>query len=82
MNAKYISSSGEKFSIFHGCSTSENADMMKCIKYYPQKKFFFLLYSAEIQKAQPNFSPGRFLFDLSFSMCSLGITMGVNIVYT
>ena len=32
----------------------------------------------EIQKAQPNFFPGRFSFDLTFSVCLLGITLGVT----
>ena len=35
------------------------------------KKNRFLLYSPVIQKAQPNFFPGRFPFDLAFSVCLL-----------
>ena len=39
----------------------------------PQKvNFLFILYWKEIQKAQPNLFSGRFLFDLTFSVCILG----------
>ena len=31
--------------------------------------FLFILYSTEIQKAQPNFFLGRFSFDLTFAVC-------------
>ena len=40
--------------------------------------FLFILYSTEIQKAQPNFFLGGFSLDLTFAVCLLGITMGVN----
>ena len=56
---------------------------MKYIWYSPQKvNFLFILYSTEIQKAQPNFSPGSFSFDLTFTVCLLGITLGANNVQT
>ena len=56
---------------------------MKYIWNLPKKvNFLFILYSMEMQKAQPNFSPGRFLLDLTFSVCLLGITLGVNTVCT
>ena len=55
---------------------------MKYIWHLPNKSFLFILYSTEIQKAQPNFFLGRFSFDLTFAVCLLGITMGVNIVCT
>ena len=66
-------------------STSENADIFTArdeiyIWYLPKKvNFLFIL---EIQKAQPNFFLGRFLFDLIFAVCLLAITLGVNIVCT
>ena len=41
--------------------------------------FLFILYSTEIQKSQPYFLLGRFSFDLTFALCLLGITLGVNI---
>ena len=44
--------------------------------------FLFILYSTEIQKLQPYFLLGRFSFDLTFAVCLLGITLGVNIVCT
>ena len=44
--------------------------------------FLFILYSTEIQKSQPYFLLGRFSFDLTFAVCLLGITLGVNIVCT
>ena len=65
-------------------STSENADIFntrdEIYLVFAEKKvnFIFILYSTEIQKAQPNFSSGRFSFDLTFSVCLLG----VNKVYT
>ena len=56
---------------------------MKYIWYLPKKsKFSFILYSTEIQKSQPYFLLGRFSFDLTFAVCLLGITLGVNIVCT
>ena len=57
---------------------------MKYIWYLPKKKvnFLFILYSTEIQKSKPNFLLGRFSFDLTFVVCLLGITLGVNIVCT
>ena len=42
----------------------------------------FILYSTEKQKSQPYFLLGRFSFDLTFAVCLLGITLGVNIVCT
>ena len=48
---------------------------MKYVWYLPKSsKFSFILFSTEKQKAQPNFSIGRFLFDLTFSVFLLGIT--------
>ena len=57
---------------------------MKNIWYLPKKKvnFLFIFYSTEIQKSQPYFLLGRFSFDLTFAVCLLGITLGVNIVCT
>ena len=57
---------------------------MKYIWYLPKKKvnFLFILYSTEIQKSKPNFLHGRFSFDLTFAVCLLGITLGVNVVCT
>ena len=52
---------------------------MKYIWYLLKKvNFLFILYSTEIQKAQPNFSPGRFSFNLTFSVSLLGITLGLD----
>ena len=56
---------------------------MKYILYLLNKrKFSFILYSTEIQKSQPYFLLGRFSFDLTFAVCILGITLGVNVVCT
>ena len=55
---------------------------MKYIWYLPKKVFFFNFIPREIQKAQSNFFLGRFSFDLTFAVCLLGITWGVNIVST
>ena len=44
--------------------------------------FLFILYSTEIQNSQPYFLLGRFSFDLTFAVCLLGITLGVNVVCT
>ena len=56
---------------------------MKYIRYLLKKvNFLFILYSTEIQKSQPYFLLGRFSFDLTFAVCLLGITLGVNIVCT
>ena len=69
-------------------SSSENADIFtardEIYLVFPSKKvnFLFILYSSEIQKAQPNFFLGCFLLDLTFTVCLLGITLGVNIVCT
>ena len=69
-------------------STSENADIFtardEIYFVFAVKKliFFFILYSTEIQKSQPNFLRGRFSFDLAFAVCLLGITFGVNVVCT
>ena len=53
---------------------------MKYVWYLPEKvNFIFILYSTEIKKAQPNFFLGRFSFDLTFAVCFLGITLGVNV---
>ena len=51
---------------------------MKYIWYLPKKRkfsFYFIL-NGELQKAQPNFSPGRFSFDLTSRVCLLVITLG------
>ena len=88
MNTKYISSSAvKKISIFHECVAQVkmlifSRHEMKYIWYLPKKsKFSFLiLYSTEIQKSKPNFLLGRFSFDLTFAVCLLGITLGVNMV--
>ena len=89
MNTKHISSSAvKKISIFHACEARVkmlifSPHKMKYIWHLPKKcKLSFFLYSTEIQKAQPNFFLGRFSFDLTFAVCLLGITMGVNIVCT
>ena len=56
---------------------------MRYIWYLPIKvNFPFILYSTEKLKAQPNFFLGRFSFDLTFTVCLLGITLDVNIVCT
>ena len=56
---------------------------MKYIWHLPKKaNFLFILYSTEIQKSQPYFLLGRFSFDLTFTVCLLGIALGVNIVCT
>ena len=57
---------------------------MKYIWYLPKKKvnFLFILYSTEIQQSKPNLLLGRFSFDLTFPVCLLDITLGVNIVCT
>ena len=57
---------------------------MKYIWYLPPKKSKFSLYfilngNTEIH---PYFLLGRFSFDLTFAVCLLGITLGVNIVCT
>ena len=68
MNTKYISSSAvKKISIFHECVI------------FIKVNFLFILYSTEIQKSKSNFLLGRFSFDLTFAVCLLGITLGVNI---
>ena len=52
---------------------------MKYIWYLPKKcKFSFILYSTEIQKSQLYFLLGRFSFDLTFAVCLLGITLGLE----
>ena len=69
-------------------STSENADIFTARDeiYFgicrEKVNFLFILYSTEIQKSQPYFLLGRFSFDLTFAVCLLGITLGVNIVCT
>ena len=56
---------------------------MKIIWYLPKKvNFLFILYSTEIQKSKPYVLLGRFSFDLTFAVCLLGITLGVNVVCT
>ena len=56
---------------------------MKYIWYCPKKvNFLFILYSTEIQKSQPYFLLSSLSFDLTFAVCILGITLGVNIVCT
>ena len=56
---------------------------MKYIWYLLKKvNFLVILYSTEIQKSQPYFLLGRFSFNLTFAVCLLGITLGVNIVCT
>ena len=69
-------------------STSENADIFtardEIYLVFAEKKvnFLFILYSTEIQKVQPNFLTWSFSFDLTFAVCLLGISLGVNIVCT
>ena len=86
VSTKYISSSAsEKISIFQECVKMliYTSHEMKFIWYLPKKvNFLFILYSMEIQKAQPNFFLGRLSFALAFAVCLSGITMGVNIVCT
>ena len=63
-------------------STSDNAAIFtardEIYLVFAKKKvnFLFILCSSEIQKAQSNFFLGRFLFDLTFAVCLLGITLG------
>ena len=89
MKTKYISSSAvKKISIFHERVARVkmlifSPHEMKYFWYLPKKvKFLFILYSTEIQKSQPYFLLGRFAFDLTFAVCLLGITLGVNVVCT
>ena len=89
VNTKYISSSAvKKIRIFHECEARVkmlifSPHEMKYIWYLPKKSIFsFYIYSTEIQKAHPNFSLCHFSFDLTFSVCLLGIALGVNIVCT
>ena len=45
----------------------------------PKKVNFPFIYTQwKIQKAQPNFFPGRFSFDLTFSVCLVTIILDVN----
>ena len=89
VNTKYISSSAvKKISIFHECVARVkmlifSPHEMKYIWYLPKKvNFLFIFYSTEIQKSKPNFLLGRFMFDLTFAVCLLGITLGGNVVCT
>ena len=90
MNTNYISSSAVKKNQYFSRerSTSENADIFtardEIYLVFAKKKVnsLFILYSTEIQKSQSFFLLGRFSFDLTFSVCLLGITLGVNIVCT
>ena len=89
MNTKYITSSAVKNQYFSRVrNTSENADIFTARDEYIfgicRKKYFFLfiLCSTEIQKSQPYFLLGRFSFVLTFAVCLLGITLGVNLVCT
>ena len=86
VNTKYISSSAvKKIRIFYECVARVkmlifSPHELKYIWYLPKKvNFLFISYSTEILKAQPNFFLGRFSFNLTFSVCLLGITLGVNI---
>ena len=69
-------------------STSENADIFtardEIYLVFAKKKvnFLFIIYSTEKQKSQPYFLFGRFSFDLTFAVCLLGKTLGVNFVCT
>ena len=60
--------------------TSENADIFtardEIYLVFAEKKKFLL----EMQKAKPNFFLGRFSFDLTFAVCLLGITLGVQML--
>ena len=77
-----------KIIIFHECIARVkmlifSPHEMKYIWYLPKKvNFLFILYSTEIQKSQPYFLLGRFLFDMTFAVCLLGITFDVNVVCT
>ena len=89
VNTKYISSSAvKKISILYECVARVkmlifSPHEMKYIWYLPKKvNFLFILYSTEIQKSQPYFLLGRILFDLTFAVCLLGITLGVKVVCT
>ena len=60
-------------------SSSEFADIFTTqdeiyLVFAEKSKFSFYFILREIQKAQPNFSPGRSSFDLTFSVCLLGTT--------
>ena len=85
----YFIECGEKNQYFSRVrSTSENADIFtprdEIFLVFAEKKvnFLFILYSTEIQKSQPYFLLGRFAFDLTFAVCLLGITLGVNVCTT
>ena len=85
----YFIECGEKNQYFSRVrSTSENADIFtardEIYLVFAKKKvnFLFILYSTEIQRSQPYFLLVRFSFDLTFAVCLLGITLGVNVVCT
>ena len=75
MNTKYVSSSAVKKSVFsQERSTSESADIFTELNeiylvFARKVNFLFILYSTVIQKIQPNFFLGRFLFDSPFAVC-------------
>ena len=80
VNTKYISSSAvKKIIIFHECVARVrmlifSPHEMKYIWYLPRKSkfsFYFILNGK---------TSGRYSFDLTFAVCLLGITLGVNIV--
>ena len=84
VNTKYISSSAvKKISIFHECIAQVkmlifSPHEMKYIWYLPKKGKFYFYFILNRTDAQPNLFPGRFSLDLTFSVCLLGTTLGVN----
>ena len=84
MNIKYISSSAVKNSIFFmSASTSENADIFTTgdeiyLVFAPEKYIFFLFYTQRKYIKHKQLLSSSFLFDLTFAVCLLGITLGVN----
>ena len=87
VNTKYISSRVVKNQHFAQVrSTSENDDIFterdKIYLLFTSKNLYLFYTQRNIEKSQPNFIhvhvSGRFLFDLVFSVCLLGITLCVN----
>ena len=89
MNTKYISLSAvKKISIFHECVARVkmlifSPHEMKFIWYLSKESKFSLYFipngNTEITTLLFTWS---FLVDLTFAVCSLGITLGVNVVCT
>ena len=89
MHTKYISSSAvKKISIFSRVrSTNENANIFSArdeiyLVFAEKSKFSFYFILNGNTETQIYFLLGRFSFDLTFTVCLLGITLGVNVVCT